>query len=293
MDPIYQSAIDGTLKSPPPGQKMANFRIANDTPVDMSIRVIDMNGDLSAPFHIHPGDNLPSSGIEAFSGSYAVFTVYGTGAFACVIRFDAAVLLYKIDRNLLVRPNDIGKFPTPSEHILIPSDSARILVGYGRAKNNYPMTREQYWKRCQDSYALAAGEKRTIGYTISSGMQQTTSEEKQVSESLGFSTSIGWGPISASVSASLSTNTRSMQQVTVSTETTRYETIELTNDSETPRLFLRWQLIDVVTVFNPGGTPNQFQPLASIVVATLPTLVGGPYQLSQLGDRLLPTGQSS
>ena len=287
MDPLYQKAIDGTLKSPAPGQKLTNVQIANDTDVSLFVRFVDTAGNLTQPVPLRPRSSGNLS--EAYVGWYAVFTVASTGAFACVIQFQAGVLSYRIDRARLVAPNDVGRFPTPSPDILIPSDSVRILVGYGLAPNQNPMTREQYWKRNSDSYALAPGEKRTVGTTTASGMQTTTSTEQDVATALGMSASVGWGPISASVSASVNMSSRTMQQVVVTTETTRYETLELSNQDAAPKLFLRWQLMDVLTVFSKENE----SPLASIVSAVLPTLIGGPYQLSELGDRLLATGQPS
>lgn len=287
MNPLYQKAIDGTLKSPPPGPEMNNLKIANDTDVTLDIRLVDENGNLTPPL------SVPAKGgttlTKTYAGQYAVFTVSSTGAFVCVIEFKGAINSYKVDRTLLVRPNDVGKFPIPSEDILIPSDSVRILVGYGVAPNKNPMTREQYWKRGSDSYTLAPGETRTVGTTTTSGMQTTTTAEQEVATALGMSATAGWGPISASVSASVNVASRSMQQVVVSTETTRYETLELANSDNTPKLFLRWQLMDVLTVF---GKEDLTRPLATIIQAVLPSLIGGPYQLSQLGDRLLSTDQS-
>src|SRR5262249_10362580 len=162
MDPLYQSAIDGTLKSPAPGPKMP-VKILNATDVAIYIRLVDQNGILSQPYAIQAGGGTNLN--EAVVNWYAIFTVCSTGAFVCVIQFTAAVREYTIDRNLLVRPNDVGKFPAPSQDILIPSDSVRILVGYGVAPNGNPLTREQYWKRSADSYALAPNETRTVGFT--------------------------------------------------------------------------------------------------------------------------------
>jgi hypothetical protein len=281
MNPLYQSAIDGTLKSPKSTEKITQIQIYNDLDVPIFIRLVDEDGNLTPayPISAHGGTNLR----EIFKGWYAVFTVCHTGAFACVIEFTGATS-YRINGSLLVDPNDVGRFPIPSKDILIPSDSARILVGCGLAPNGNPMTREQFWKRSPDSYTLAPGEKRTIGYTTTSGMQTTTSVEQEVATSLGLNASAGWGPISASVSASLSTTSRSMQQVAVSTETTRYETVELSNQDAAPKLFLRWQLMEVLTVFSKEP---EIRPITAIVQAVLPTLIGGPYQLSPLGDQLV------
>ena len=288
MNPIYQSAIDGTLVSPKSDEKITNIKITNSLDIPVYIRIVDTEGNLTPPYPIH--SNSGTTLTETYSGTYAVFTTAITGAFICVIQFKADIKNYDVDKTLLVKPNDVGAFPKPSGDILIPSDSARIMVGSGTLANKKIMTREQYWMRSPDSYTLAPNEKRTIGYTTTSGMQTTTSVEQEIASSLGLSASAGWGPISASVSASLSTSSRTMQQVAITTESTRYETVELSNPDNTPRLYLRWQLMEILSIFS---VDTEIRPVASIIQAMLPTLIGGPYMLSPQGDQIISSGLSS
>jgi hypothetical protein len=286
MDPIYQSAINGTLKSPASGQKMTNINFTNSLAVPIYIHIVNTEGVLKPSDLLAPQERIVLP--ECFANWYIVFTVAASGAFVCVIQLVATQLNYVVAPDLLVQPNDIGTFPRPSGTIIIPPDSPRILVGCGKAANGNPLTREQYWKRNSDSYALAPNERRTVGYTSTSGMQTTTSSEQEIATSLGMNASVGWGPISASVSASLSTSARSLQQVAVTTETTRYETIELANPSESPQMFLKWQLTDVLTVFNKE---LMSQPLAAIVQVAQPVLIAGPYLFNPLGEELLSRQQ--
>jgi len=286
MDPIYQEAINGTLKSPGSSQKMTNISFLNALEAPIYLHIVNTDGILTPSDLLAPHEKVVLN--ECFANWYIVFTVAATGAFACVIQLQASQLNYVVTPALLVRPNDIGTFPRPTGTIMIPPDSPRILVGCGKASNGNPLTREQYWKRNPDSYTLAPNEKRTVGYTSTSGLQTTTSNEQEIATSLGMSASVGWGPISASVSASLSTSARSLQQVAVTSETTRYETVELSNTSTSPQMFLKWQLTDVLTVFN---RELMSQPLAAIVQAAQPVLIGGPYLFNSLGEELLPLDQ--
>src|SRR5262245_12898890 len=106
MDPIYQSALNGTLKSPPPGQKLVGIALSNDLDVPIYIRIVDTQGVLTPPHLIRArsGTNLA----ESFVGWYVVFTVVSSGAFVCVLQFRDGAHEYRVDTSLLVRPNDVG-----------------------------------------------------------------------------------------------------------------------------------------------------------------------------------------
>lgn len=282
MNLLYQAALNGTLKSPASNQQIP-IRCYNDLDIPVYIRIVDTEGGLTAPILIPAKTGNKS--LSSYLNWYMIFTSVASGAFVGVLQLDGAHPEYDVTTSLLVRPNDIGRFPVPNDDILIPTDSPLVLVGCGTAPNGNPVTREQFWKRSSDSYMLAPNEKHTVGFSTTNGMQTTTSSEQTISTSLGMSSSFGWGPISASVSASLSTSSRHLQQVTVSSETTRYETVELSNTGDKPQMYLKWQLTDVITIFQPGTT---IQPVASIVQANEPILIGGPYTFSTYGDRLLP-----
>ncbi|MBV9787168.1 MAG: hypothetical protein JOZ51_03275 [Chloroflexi bacterium] len=285
MNPLYQAALNGTLKSPASAQKVP-IRCYNDLDVPVYIRIVDTAGNLTPPVLIPAKTGNKS--LESYLNWYMIFTSVASGAFIGVIQLDGTQVEYDVTTALLVRPNDIGRFPVPSGDIMIPTDSPLVMVGCGTAPNGNPVTREQFWKRSSDSYMLAPNEKHTVGYSTTSGMQSTTSNEQTISTSLGMSSSFGWGPISASVSASLSTSSRSLQQVTVSSETTRYETVELSNTTDKPQMYLKWQLTDIITIFQPG---TNVLPVASIVQANEPILIGGPYTFSTYGERLLPRAE--
>ena len=108
-------------------------------------------------------------------------------------------------------------------------------------------------------------------------MQKTTSEQTTVAASLGISASAGWGPISASVSTSLSQTSSTFQQVTLTEERTSFVSDTLENKTDKPRMLLIWQLTDIVTVFEGNGVP-----LSSIVSRNAPNVIGGPYDPNSL-----------
>jgi hypothetical protein len=66
----------------------------------------------------------------------------------------------------------------------------------------------------------------------------------------------------------------------VTNQTTQYTSESVTNPfPDDPGMYLLWQLMDVITVFDNSG-----QPLASIISGAQPYIIGGPYNLNQLPD---------
>jgi hypothetical protein len=142
------------------------------------------------------------------------------------------------------------------------------------------VTREQFWHCTGESYSLAPGESRTVSYTATHGMQESSSDSETTNASVGVSASAGWGPFSASVSASLSESSTTSQQLTVSTQTTSFVSSSYVNLGEHSELNLFWQLTDIATVYDSTGLP-----LSSVVSGEAPTLVSGPWEIKELGER--------
>ncbi|HEX8396556.1 MAG TPA: hypothetical protein VF644_03975 [Pyrinomonadaceae bacterium] len=180
-----------------------------------------------------------------------------------------------ITADLISDQNDIGPIPQPTKDIIIPPNSPSVVVGQGKASNGNPITREQSWQRMPESYTIATGQTRTVGSSTTSGMTQTTSDQITVSSSISSSASAGWGPISASVSASLSQSSTSMHSLTVSEQNTNYESSTLTrSETETTALMiLRWQICDTINILDASGTTPTYAPIASIVSLLLPSVV--------------------
>ncbi|WP_445516350.1 hypothetical protein [Streptomyces sp. NEAU-174] len=301
MNDMYQSAINGTLKSgyTELGQPLtfhnmtttclAMYEIASDgtrwgwDKEEQEFSSGQPSGQI-VQGTAHPGyQGGQSTTLEQpYLNAYWLFVNAWSGAFAAVFQTptDGSSDIYITDWDLL-EPNDIGTIPTPDTDagILIPTDSPRIVVGSGLlGPTGYGtpnvVIREQFWQRLPDSYSIAPGETKHSSYTVTSGRQQTTSELSTLEASVNASASAGWGPVSASVSASLSTSSTNFQQVTVTEQTTSYvsEKYSLDQGAESPEMMLYWQLADVVTIYDWEGTP-----LGSIITGTQPTVIGGPY----------------
>jgi len=290
MDENYARALAGSLASSgrTETERPGAFTITNELCVPLTLSWIEQHsaqwgferGGRAAPGE--PGHLLPAgqtvSMTETLDGYWWTLTTARSGAFAALAGRQAsaeatytgpeAVAVEAVD---LVPPNALGQPPQSSEQRLVPGSSPRVLVSCGTAPDEAPaaaITREQYWQLSGDSYSLAKDEQRTVSFTETTGMESTTSTEETVAKSLGMSISAGWGPVSASLSASLSTSSTTFQQVTLSSETTTFVSREVHNRTGTPQLVLVWQLVEVVTIFEPDGLP-----LASTISALNPAIV--------------------
>lgn len=277
MNPLYQECIDGTLASVDLGSSLI-ISITNNLPVKVNMAWLDSYAQQVPWGTIAPGETYTSE-YPAEAGTYFMFTVSATGSFVTVFQIAAGTADYSVEVSMLTGPNDIGIYPIPNSAVVIPPDSPRILVGAGLAPNGSAVIREQFWQRGANSYSLAGNETRVFSTTTTSGTQSTSSTTTDVSASLGLSASAGWGPISAGISSSLSTNTSTFQQVTVSDQFSAYVSDTLTNPSSDAVMYLQWQLTDVVTIFDAGGLAA-----SAVISAENPVLTAGPYDLNTLSS---------
>ncbi|MER7844216.1 hypothetical protein ABTZ03_09750 [Kitasatospora sp. NPDC096077] len=287
MTETYRLAISGTLASTDSGRR-TKLTVTNATPVHLLVYWVGRDGLLYgsnrrlrrlAPGY--PGQILDPGATGTWTNtdrsSYFVAKAGYSGAFAAAWGVEADDTAVTLTGRDLLDPDDIGTTPVPTSTVVVPPNGPRILVGAGELPNGNVVTREQFWQRLPESYSLAAGERKTVNYTQTQGIQQSSSDSKTVSASVSASASAGWGPFSASVNASLSKSSTTTQQVTVSTQTTCFTSNEYDNDTAHGRMCLFWQLTDIVTVFDDTGTP-----LSSVVSAKGPTVVWGPVNVDEL-----------
>ncbi|MEV7277972.1 hypothetical protein [Streptomyces sp. NPDC093111] len=288
MNDFYQAALDGTLRSHERGDEGV-LVVTNDTSVHLDLFWIDGRGD-HAGYNArtgfweagYPGTRLEPDGgqmmVDTWPGHVWLARVSASGAFAAVFEMaDKRRQLTTLSGADLLDPNDLGEVPMPSRTKLIPPDGPRILVGTGTLPIGNTVSREQFWQRQPESYSIAPGQTKTVTYTATSGTQDSSSSEDTVSKSISASVSAGWGPVSASVSAALSSSSTTSQQLTVTTQDTSFVSNEYENKNEYPEMMLFWQLVDVVTVFDPAGNP-----LSAIVTGTQPVVISGPWNVDEL-----------
>ena len=267
MQPLLKEYLDGTLKSTGTATK-GEVRITNDLGVPLWAGFVATDGTVFPAIPVPVGGGrrtpLPLNWywlLWSPDGSLAAVFPGTTGNF----------LELTIGPADLSSPGDIGPVPTPTEEVPIPNDSPSILVGAGKRTvvgADVYVTRAQFWKRSGDSISLAPTEEVTTGYTSSTGLQETSSDTETVAKSVDASLSAGWGPVSASLSASLNTSSTSFQQYVSTQNDTRYETRTYKGNGTFTQLIFRWQLYDVVTVSNATN-----KVLAQVTTAQQPDIV--------------------
>ncbi|HET9650035.1 MAG TPA: hypothetical protein VFP34_17645 [Microlunatus sp.] len=284
------AALNGALASPTAtvvsGSATTSLTVKNGLPVDVTLLLLDPDGDRvgwSTAAQIAAGRPPITNGADGmtvkastsapvtswYAGGYLVALASATGSFVCLLGPlpTAGMTSLSITSDLLLQPNGIGPMPTPSDGVVVPPDSPRVLVGCG-VRAGIPVVREQFWHRTSDSTPLAANEVMTYSTTVTNGVQDTTSSEDQLSTSIGLSGSGGWGPISATLSSTLSMSSSTFQQVVTTSESTTYNMSTINNNPGESSFLLYWQLTDIVSVLDGSGHPT-----ASVVTGVPPVLV--------------------
>lgn len=270
MQPLLKQYLDGTLASAGPPQ-LGQVTVENKLGVPVWAGLLAPDGSVYPA--IPALSSAPASKNAPTNWYWLVWAQ--EGSLAAVFegaRPPTNTLSIHVGPTDLSSPGDVGPVPTPSAEIPIPNDSPSVLVATGRgtgsAGDTY-ITRAQFWKRSGDSITLAPNESVTTGYTSTTGIQETSSDTKTVAESVNASLSAGWGPVSASLSASLNTSSTSFQQY-VSTQTdSRFESRTYESDPSGTRTIFRWQLYDVVTI----SSAADYKVLAQVTTAQHPDLV--------------------
>nr|WSY50505.1 hypothetical protein OG999_10465 [Streptomyces sp. NBC_00886] len=304
MNGTYQKAINETLQSTTTGDYFSDLTLNNELRFPVTAYLISDSGwwigGLDHVFTNPPGypglvvpaiQTMDVGPTEFDRGWYFLFLNAHSGAFVAVIQVDSAVYSpnngrywINLDETYLLDPNGIGSVPEPNESVVIPPDSPRVVVGSGLLPTGNTVVREQYWQRLPDSYSIAAGAKRAISYTTTSGMESTTSEQSKVGASVMGNTSAGWGPVSATLSASLSNNSTTFQQTTTNVEMTAFvsQLYDNTKEGAKTRICFYWQLTNLLTVFDNNGNA-----LSSLIYGSESPAVIDAHNLDDLPPRPL------
>jgi hypothetical protein len=275
MSSLSELAMARMLRSPEPrGARTVKF--FNTFPASVDLFRVDTLGRRYLVAEL-PYEDKAGTAVQAFDGErFGVNSVH-TGGFMMAVEIKGGQNDYRLTSYELRAPYDIGPVPTPTKQVPIPVDSTRTVTGMGLHSVDTFIIREQYWSRLSESYMLAPLEKKTVSYTTSSGMQQTSSEQSTVEKSLSVGVSAGWGPISASVNASLNESSTTSHQVTITEERTTFLSDTVENQRDKPVMYLRWQLTDVISIYS-SSVPQG----ASVVLGENPVLIFGPYILDDL-----------
>jgi len=285
MNPIYQQALNGTLSSP--GGVASSQNLLNVCMISVDILRCNSDTTLTLVQTLSPNATVNANSWAGMVNDYYVIQSTLTGAFMMVVQLlSNSTDPVDISQDMLCNPNDIGEIPQPSQNFLLPPNTPGVVVGIGLLPGSQlVITREQFWARSGDSYSLGPGETREISFTQTSGMQNTSSSQDVVNKSINASGSVGWGPFSASVSAALSSSSTTMQQVSVTEESTSYVAQKFYNaPGEESVMVLKWELTDTIYGFS---ITNNYAP--SFSVQTVQT----PVAISSLVASAIPAGETA
>lgn len=262
MNQTYLQALGGLLKSVSDSSAV-NVQFVNNTDMTVQVFWLNYSGERVSYGTIAPHSTL---NMNTFVTHGWLFAANATGGFLCAYQIVANTTAYPINYSALVAPNDIGPPPQRTGTMLIPPDGPRILIEAALAANGVLVQREQYWRMANSSYSLAVGESKVIQYVTRTGVEQTSSSQSTIAAELGASVTAGWGPVSASISASLSTTSTTSRGFTVTQQQSVDVVTELDNTTQSDITVFQWQLIDEVTVVKNG------QAVASLAVAQAPEI---------------------
>lgn len=291
MDPNILAVINGTLTSPDiDTTNLATVTAQSQLFMDISGYTVMSNG-----FVVHNGFLIPASTSGEVSWSvpdksWLVWRETISGALVSVVYIDSAAGKTNADvmYDALQRVGEVGPPPKANADIMLPASSMRVAVGCGQVNGGY-LVRYQYWGATDSSYCLPDGDTRNISVTTSHGVQQTSSTEQTVATSISSSASAGWGPVSATLSYSMDTSSTSSNSYEITDESTRSDSVMLTNNGGSTVYYLAWQLMDVVQVYLTVN--SQSAPSASIVTACSPIIYDGPYNPAALPPSPLPSAR--
>lgn len=274
MNSIYQQALDGTLISAPLDGGF-EITVKNLTPIALIIQRINHEGTLqSGSNRFDPNNEIR---VQANIDVYFVVRSSVTGSFFSVFMVTEQNRDVSITTTELSLPFNIAAIPTAKQGMIIPPNSPKVIVGVGTIPHHgNQIIREQYWKRLHDSYSLYGNEEKTINHSVTTGIQQSSSTMQNISESMGLNVHSGWATFSASMSASLNRNTTRTQEISMHTETTRFVTDVIRNETTNTQVYLKWQLMDVFTIANNDNV------LSRVEVGQSPQIFAEPYNPASL-----------
>lgn len=281
MDAITLSAIQNTLVSANIDMNTREtITASNVLPFSISAFIVWSDGSSTWAGLDVAGGQTVQSAVTMPDKWYLVWRETVSNAFVCVQFVDFSVsTTYTVTQSNVQNPGDIGPVPQPNKNVIIPQDTARIIVAGGRVAGG-TIIRYQYWHSTSDSYTLPPGDTRTYSVTTVEGMTSTSSDSTTVSSAMSSSASAGWGPVSASISYSLSSSSTSMHSYTVFEQTTRFETVTLQNTSSNIVTYVAWQLMDIIEIYLDVN--SVLVPSATISSARVPLIYDGPYNPADL-----------
>ncbi|MCX7287334.1 MAG: hypothetical protein NTW20_07170 [Rhodobacterales bacterium] len=179
----------------------------------------------------------------------------------------------------MFKPNQIPAPKAPKDQSTIPSDMPSILVDCGlidlKGGSKGVVLHEQYWRVGPNSFVLLPGQQKTISSEQVSGVTDESTSHESLSESLDLSVGGGWGPISASISASLShsSDTSHTRRLQSQTRNQVEDMVANADVSKSINVFF-WELVDRYVVIDPAKSKSAERVLGIVESVKSPPLLG-------------------
>jgi hypothetical protein len=212
-----------------------------------------------------------------YQGQYIVGRTMATGGIVAAFQIKppdpTKAVTHVILQDDLLRPNSIPVPDTLVNSNTVPLGTPRFLVGFGSTSGksidgtktiDLDVLHEQYWRPSPTSFPLAPGEDKKILLTHMTGLSDTSSSEHSFEATLGLSVSGGWGPVSASLSASFSDSLTTSHSRTLTQQTISTTEVHLTNSTDSPQLIVYWELVDTYTLVESTNFPSSPTPITQI-----------------------------
>lgn len=178
------------------------------------------------------------------------------GAIVCDVPLPITTQKLVIESTKLTGPNRVPPPVGPSASLLIPPDSVPWVVGVGLYGSDpakpIVFLREQFWRKGPESFSLPPQSSLQKILRQTSGRTATSSTTAEVTKELSLQATAGWGPFSATVSASLSTTSQRTDTLTVREESTASIEQAFSNDTDNSVLVCLWQLVERIRVVKSG-----------------------------------------
>lgn len=282
MNTLYVKALYGNLKSEQVDATPLKIAVKNELKVGVTVFRLDANGDRDTLFFVPQIIDAGESRVmnpdynRIYAGQHFIVLDTVMGGFITAFTAEANMPPVVVSNLVLTKPNDIGPFPQPDfPNVQVPPNGPRVIIAIGSATPNGSIpVRSQYWQRSADSMSLLPRMTRRVEHTVRSGKTETSSQETTMAASVGASASAGWGPISASINASLSMSSMTANSFTISQRGSY--TVSDTYENEDPdhaEMIFVWQLVDEVSVFGAVSYSPYQKVLSSLAVVQTPALV--------------------
>jgi len=166
--------------------------------------------------------------------------------------------------------NGLEKWFPRNQHLImacpgyLPANTCDLAAANSTYISERPhLLHTRHWRRLEQNN-LSPGTSYTLSKEVTYGVSSTHTESTEFSTTMGISVSAGggWGPFSASVTASYeqTTTETEINSVTISEETTEIREYTVAAPDSGTRVYVLWQLVDEFSFVDADTIPIHESP---------------------------------